>query len=94
MFDGDVAIVIVSGELDFAHRVKLAPELNAALRSTVRAIVIDLEAVSLVASSGIAHPLTHHRAKNLPDRAGCRSSYRSHRDCVPSGRRHTSSTSR
>jgi anti-sigma B factor antagonist len=53
MFD-DVAIVTVSGELDFAHCVKLAPELNAALRSTVRAIVIDLEAVSLVDSSGIA----------------------------------------
>ena len=53
MFD-DVAIVTVSGELDFAHCIKLAPELNAALRSSARAIVIDLEAVSLVDSSGIA----------------------------------------
>jgi anti-anti-sigma factor len=53
MFD-DVAIVAVSGGLDFARCVKLAPELNAALRSTARAIVIDLEAVSLVDSSGIA----------------------------------------
>ena len=50
----DVAIVTVSGELDFALCIKLAPELNAALRSTARAIVIDLEAVSLVDSSGIA----------------------------------------
>lgn len=50
----DVAIVAVHGELDFAHCVKLAPELNAVLRSEVRAVVIDLEAVSLVDSSGIA----------------------------------------
>jgi anti-sigma B factor antagonist len=50
----DVAIVTVSGELDFALCVKLAPELNAAVRSTARAVIIDLEAVSLVDSSGIA----------------------------------------
>jgi anti-anti-sigma factor len=50
----DVAIVTVSGELDLARCIKLAPELNAALRSAARAIVIDLEAVSLVDSSGIA----------------------------------------
>jgi anti-sigma B factor antagonist len=53
MFD-DVAILTVSGELDLARCIKLAPELNAALRSAARAIVIDLEAVSLVDSSGIA----------------------------------------
>lgn len=51
---GDVAILAVAGELDFALCVKLAPELNAALRSPARAVVIDLEAVSLVDSSGIA----------------------------------------
>ena len=51
---GDVAILTVTGELDFALCVKLAPELNAALRSPARAIVIDLEGVSLVDSSGIA----------------------------------------
>jgi anti-sigma B factor antagonist len=51
---GDVAIVTVSGELDLALCIKLAPELNAALRSAARAVVIDLEAVSLVDSSGIA----------------------------------------
>ena len=51
---GDVAIVTVSGELDLALCIKLAPELNAALRCSARAIVIDLEAVSLVDSSGIA----------------------------------------
>ena len=50
----DVAIVTVSGELDFALCIKLAPELNAAVRSAARAVVIDLEAVSLVDSSGIA----------------------------------------
>ena len=50
----DVAIITVSGELDLALCIKVAPELNAALRSSVRAIVIDLEAVSLVDSSGIA----------------------------------------
>ena len=50
----DVAIVTVSGELDFALCIKLAPELNAAVRSTARAVIIDLEAVSLVDSSGIA----------------------------------------
>jgi anti-anti-sigma factor len=48
---GDVAIVTVSGELDLALCSKLTPELNAALRSAARAIVIDLEAVSLVDSS-------------------------------------------
>jgi anti-sigma B factor antagonist len=51
---GDVAVVAVSGELDLTLCVKLAPELNAAMRSPVRAVVIDLEAVSLVDSSGIA----------------------------------------
>lgn len=50
----DVAIVAISGELDVALCVKLTPELNDVLRSPVRAIVIDLEAVSLVDSSGIA----------------------------------------
>ncbi|MGB0095040.1 MAG: STAS domain-containing protein [Solirubrobacteraceae bacterium] len=47
---GDVAIVTVSGELDLALCIKLTPELNAALRSAARAVVIDLEAVSLVDS--------------------------------------------
>ena len=42
---GGVAIVAVSGELDLAVCIKLAPELNAALRSSARAIVVDLEAV-------------------------------------------------
>ena len=51
---GGVAILTVSGELDLALCIKLAPELNAALRSEARAIVVDLEAVSLVDSSGIA----------------------------------------
>jgi anti-sigma B factor antagonist len=53
MFD-DVAVIAISGELDLALCRKLAPELNAALNSPARAIVIDLEAVSLVDSSGIA----------------------------------------
>jgi len=53
MFD-DIAIVAISGELDLAHCIKLTPGLNALLRSPVRAIVIDLEAVYLVDSSGIA----------------------------------------
>jgi anti-sigma B factor antagonist len=57
----DVAILTVSGELDFALCIKLAPELNAALRSPARAIVIDLEGVSLVDSSGIALLLNAYR---------------------------------
>src|SRR5947209_8488992 len=51
---GDVAVIAITGELDLALCVKLAPELDSALRSPARAIVIDLEAVSLVDSSGIA----------------------------------------
>ena len=51
---GDVAVLTVGGDLDFACCVKLAPELNAALRSGARAVLVDLEAVSLVDSSGIA----------------------------------------
>jgi anti-sigma B factor antagonist len=58
----DVAIITVTGELDFALCVKLAPELNAALRSPARAIVIDLENVSLVDSSGIALLLNAFRS--------------------------------
>jgi anti-sigma B factor antagonist len=58
----DVAIVAVSGELDLARCIKLAPELNAALRSGARAIIIDLEAVSLVDSSGIALLLNAYRS--------------------------------
>jgi anti-sigma B factor antagonist len=53
----DVAVVTVSGELDLALCIKIAPDFNAALRSTARAVVIDLERVSLVDSSGIARLL-------------------------------------
>jgi anti-sigma B factor antagonist len=58
----DVAILTVTGQLDFALCSKLAPELDAALRSPVRAIVIDLEGVSLVDSSGIALMITASRS--------------------------------
>jgi anti-sigma B factor antagonist len=64
---GDVAILTVTGQLDFALCVKLAPELDAALRLPARAIVIDLEGVSLVDSSGIA--LMINASQSL-DRAG------------------------
>lgn len=50
----DVAILTITGQLDFALCVKVTPELEAALRSPARAIVIDLEGVSLLDSSGIA----------------------------------------
>ena len=69
MFD-DVAIVTVSGELDFALCIKLAPELNAAVRSTVRAVIIDLEGVSLVDSSGIALLLNAFRHLRWRTREG------------------------
>ena len=58
---GDVAILTVSGELDLALCIKVAPELNAAVRSTARAVVIDLENVSMVDSSGIALLLSAFR---------------------------------
>ena len=51
---GDVAIVAIIGELDFALCVKITPDLNAVLHSSARAVVIDLDEVSLVDSSGIA----------------------------------------
>jgi anti-sigma B factor antagonist len=60
----DVAIVTVSGELDFAQCVKLTPELDGALGSGARAVVIDLEGVSLVDSSGIALVLNAFRSLN------------------------------
>jgi anti-sigma B factor antagonist len=50
----DVAILTLTGQLDFALCLELAPALDAVLRSPVRAVVIDLEGVSLVDSSGIA----------------------------------------
>ena len=50
---GDVAIVTVRGDFDLALCLKVAPEINAVLRSPARAVVIDLEAVSLLDSSGI-----------------------------------------
>jgi anti-sigma B factor antagonist len=58
---GDVAVVAMSGELDLALCVLAAPDLNAALHSPARALVIDLEAVSLVDSSGIALVLNAFR---------------------------------
>ena len=58
----DVTILTITGELDFALCVRLAPEFNAALRSSARAIVIDLEGVSLVDSSGIALLLNAYRS--------------------------------
>jgi len=51
---GDVALIAISGELDLALCVKVAPDLHAVLLSPARAVVIDLEAVSMVDSSGIA----------------------------------------
>jgi anti-sigma B factor antagonist len=62
-----VAILTVTGQLDFALCLKLAPELEAALRSPAQAIVIDLEGVSLVDSSGIAMMINAFRSL---DRAG------------------------
>ena len=61
---GDVAVVTAAGELDFALCLKLAPELDSALRSAPRAVVIDLEAVSLVDSSGIGLVLNAFRHLN------------------------------
>ena len=58
----DVAILTVSGQLDFALSFKLAPELDAVLRSPSRALVIDLEGVSLVDSSGIALMIKAYRS--------------------------------
>ncbi len=63
----DVVILTITGELDFALSVRVVPALNAALRSSARAIVIDLEGVSLVDSSGIALMLNAYRSL---DRAG------------------------
>lgn len=57
----DVAVVTISGELDFVRCMQLTPELNAALCSGARAIIIDLEAVSLVDSSGISLVLNAFR---------------------------------
>jgi anti-sigma B factor antagonist len=63
----DVAILTVTGQLDFTLCAKVARELDAALRSSARAIVIDLEGVALVDSSGIA--LMINASQSL-DRAG------------------------
>lgn len=65
---GDVAVVAISGELDLALSVRVAPDLNAALHSPARAIVIDLAAVSLVDSSGIALLLNAFRRLNRAGR--------------------------
>ena len=51
---GDIAVVEIDGELDLAFSIRLKPELNAVLRSPARAVIIDLEAISLIDSSGIA----------------------------------------
>jgi anti-sigma B factor antagonist len=53
-FCGDVAIVTVRGELDLVLCIKLAPTLNAAVRSAARGVLIDLEEVTMVDSSGLA----------------------------------------
>lgn len=66
---GDVAIFAISGELDLALCIKVAPDLNAVLNSPARAIVIDLEAVSLLDSSGVALVLNAYRRM---DQAGRR----------------------
>jgi anti-sigma B factor antagonist len=63
----DVVILTVTGELDFALCAKLGPELDAALRSPARAIVIDLEGALLVDSSGLAMMISASRSL---DRAG------------------------
>lgn len=64
----DVAILTISGQLDFALSVRLAPEIDAALRSSARAIVIDLEDVSLVDSSGIALMINAFQSLNSAGR--------------------------
>jgi anti-sigma B factor antagonist len=50
----EVAVVEIRGELDLAFSIKLMPQMNAVLDSPARAIIIDLGAVSLIDSSGIA----------------------------------------
>lgn len=50
----EVAVVEIHGELDLAFSIKLMPQMNDVLGSPARAIIIDLGAVSLIDSSGIA----------------------------------------
>jgi anti-anti-sigma factor len=60
-YDGDVAVLRVSGALDLALAPKLAQLMDRALRREPALVVVDLTEVDFLASAGMAMLLRAHR---------------------------------
>jgi anti-sigma B factor antagonist len=57
---GDVAVVGVSGELDMLTTPELAEAIEAAVRKSPSALIVDLSAVEFLASAGMSTLITAH----------------------------------
>lgn len=65
----DIAVITVAGELDLALSAKVTPEINAAIRSSARAVLVDLGAVTMMDSSGLGLLVNAYRRLDRADRS-------------------------
>jgi anti-anti-sigma factor len=65
----DIAAITVAGELDLALSAKVTPEINAAIRSSARAVLLDLGAVTMMDSSGLGLLVNAYRRLDHASRA-------------------------
>ena len=59
---GDEAVVIIGGEVDSETSPRLEAELTALLSAGARSMIVDVEAVSFLGSTGLSVLIGAHRA--------------------------------
>ena len=59
---GDEVVVIIGGEVDSETSPRLEAELNALLSAGARSMIVDVEAVSFLGSTGLSVLIGAHRA--------------------------------
>lgn len=59
---GDEAVVIIAGDVDSETSPQLEAELTAVLRAGARSMIVDVEAVSFLGSTGLSVLIGAHRA--------------------------------
>lgn len=60
--NGDEAVVTVGGDIDAETSPQLEAEINSVLGGGVRSVIVDVEAVSFLGSSGLSVLIGAHRA--------------------------------
>lgn len=60
--NGDEAVVIIGGDVDAETSPQLEAEINSVLGRGVRSMIVDVEAVSFLGSSGLSVLIGAHRA--------------------------------